>query len=208
MLGGVLCSLTFFFPSHPAAVEHSFEFWVTRPQSHYALQLLLILLFIVFHVPSVYLPPHVYVPHVQKTHDLVGQIFECFWNLFSSTTKKRSSYWDVALKAVSHTMHIFFKETKHITDPPLPHPQQVQIYKYDWKHLPVGATEVFHLGNFHDYSNCDSSEKCCRQYETLVPRWGGLISGMRPCGWHGTAEAVIPNWSSAIFHPTPFAFLT
>lgn len=47
---------------------------------------------------------------------------------------------------------------------------------------------------------------CCRQRQTLIPLWGILISGMRPCGWHGTTEVVVPFQPSTIFHSAPFVF--
>lgn len=47
---------------------------------------------------------------------------------------------------------------------------------------------------------------CGRRNKTPAPLWGILISGMRPCGWHGTTKVVIPFHPSTIFHPAPFVF--
>jgi len=49
--------------------------------------------------------------------------------------------------------------------------------------------------------------KCAAaEIKMLLPLWGILISGMWPCGWHGTTKVVIPFHPSAIFRPTPFVF--
>lgn len=47
---------------------------------------------------------------------------------------------------------------------------------------------------------------CCRRNKMCVPLWGILISGMRPCGWHGTTKAAIAFHPSTIFHAAPFVF--
>lgn len=69
-----------------------------------------------------------------------------------------------------------------------------------------GQPKHFQLASFHDYGNTDSTEMCCRQSKMPVPLWEILISGMRPCGWHGTTKVVIPFHPSPIFHPAPFVF--
>lgn len=73
-------------------------------------------------------------------------------------------------------------------------------------HLPVRATEVFQLANFHDCGNSDSSEMCCRRYKTLVPPWGFLISGMRPCGLTRNRKSSDPYPFAGSFPPDPICF--
>lgn len=52
-----------------------------------------------------------------------------------------------------------------------------------------------------------TTQKCTAiKTKRLVPLWGILIPGMRPCGWHGPTKVAIPFHSSTIFHSTPFVF--